>query len=64
MREEEENRMGTVEDIHWEARVQLFPRGNVDPSGDALLVGKIAVARHCKRPHELKMSSSYSSGLN
>lgn len=59
--------MRTVEDIHWEACVQLFPQGNVDPSGDLLLAGcrkKIAVARHCKCPHELKMSSSYSSGLN
>ncbi len=25
---------------------------------------KIAMAQHCKRSHELKMSSSYSSGLN
>lgn len=57
--------MRTVEDIHWEACVQLFPQGNVDPSGNPLLAGcRKKIAQHCKRSHELKMSSSYSSGLN
>lgn len=63
------SRMRTVEDIRWRGGgcVQLFPQGNVDPSGNPLLAGcrkKIAMAQHCKRSHELKMSSSYSSGLN
>lgn len=47
--------------------IQLFPQGNADPSGNLLLAGcrkQIALARHCKCSHELKMSSSYSSGLN
>lgn len=65
--ETDENRKRTMEGIDSEARVQLLPQGNVDPSGDPLLAGcrkKIAMALHCKRCHELKMSSSYSSGLN
>ena len=39
-KEEEEkdaNRMRTMEQIQWEACVQLFPQGNVDPSGNPLL---------------------------
>lgn len=65
--EKDANRMRNVEHIQWEACVQLFPQGNVDPSGNPLLAGcrkKIALARHYKCFHELKMSSSYSSGLN
>lgn len=61
-----EKRMGAVEDVQWEAYVQLFPQGNVDPYGNLLLAGcskKIALARHCKYSNELKMSSTYSSGL-
>lgn len=42
-------------------------QGSVNPFVDPLLAGcrkKIAVAWHCKRYHELKMSLSYSSGLD
>lgn len=49
--EKYEKRMGAVEDIQWKACVQLFPQGNVDPSGNLLLADcrrKIALARHCK----------------
>lgn len=59
--------MGAVEDVRWGARGQLFPWGNVDPSGNPLLASdmkKIALAQHCKHCHELNMSSTYSSGLN
>lgn len=35
--EKDESRRRSVEDIHWEAPVQLFPWGNVDPSGNPLL---------------------------
>ena len=31
--------MRTVENIQWEACVQLFPQGSVDPSGNPLLGG-------------------------
>lgn len=44
-------RAGEEQDFHQEVRVQLSPRGNVDPSGNPLLAGcrrKIAVAQHSK----------------